>query len=76
MRCSLKDCSGEYDEKRIVHTERHGDQIIVINAVPALVCTICGDVLLTIDTVRRIEAIVRQAGTPDRMAPVYEYASS
>ena len=76
MKCSLRDCPGEYEERRIVQTERHGDRIIVINDVPAQVCDICGDVLLTVDTVRRIEEIVREAGTPDRMAPVYEYASS
>ena len=76
MKCSLRDCPGDYEERRIVQTERHGDRIIVINDVPAQVCDICGDVLLTVDTVRRIEEIVREAGTPDRMAPVYEYASS
>ena len=76
MKCSLRDCPGEYEERRIVQTERHGDRIIVINDVPAQVCDVCGDVLLTVDAVRRIEEIVREAGTPDRMAPVYEYTSS
>jgi YgiT-type zinc finger domain-containing protein len=76
MKCSLRDCPGEYEERRIVQAERHGDSIIVINDVPAEVCDICADVLLTIDTVRRIEEIVRAAGTPNRVAPVYEYAAS
>ena len=75
MKCSLRDCPGEYEERRIVQTELHGGKIVVINGVPAQVCSICGDVLLTVDTVRRIETIVREAGTPDRMAPVYEYVS-
>jgi YgiT-type zinc finger domain-containing protein len=76
MKCSFRDCSGEYEDRRIVHTERHGDRIVVINDVPAQVCAVCGDVLFTADTVRRIEEIVREAGAPDRMAPVYEYVPS
>ena len=76
MKCSITGCPGEYQERQILQTERHGGKIIVINDVPADVCDFCGDVLLSIDTVRRIEDIVREAGTPDRVAPVYDYASS
>ena len=74
MKCSFRDCSGEYEDRRIVHTERHCERIVVINDVPAEVCAVCGDVLSTSDTVRRIEAIVREAGAPERMATVHEYA--
>ncbi|KRT65624.1 MAG: hypothetical protein XU13_C0129G0006, partial [Candidatus Rokubacteria bacterium CSP1-6] len=45
------------------------------DGVPAEICSVCGDVLLKPDTVRRIEAILREARKPDRTAPVYEYAS-
>ena len=48
--------------------------LVVIENVPAEVCSICGDILLTPDTVRRMEEILREAREPDRMAPVYEYA--
>ena len=75
MRCSIKDCVGEYEERRIVHTVRHQGRVVVIDGVPADVCSVCGDVLLKPETVRRIEAILREAGEPDRTAPVYEYAS-
>jgi YgiT-type zinc finger domain-containing protein len=73
MKCSFRDCSGEYEERRILRAERHGDRIVVIDGVPAEICSICGDMLLTGDAVRRIESLVRETETPDRMAPVYEY---
>jgi YgiT-type zinc finger domain-containing protein len=75
MKCSINDCPGEYEDKKVVHTVRHHGRVVVIDGVPAEVCSVCGDVLLKPDTVRRIEAILREAGKPDRTAPVYEYAS-
>jgi len=75
MKCSINDCPGEYEDKKIVHTVQHHGNVVVVDGVPAEVCSVCGDVLLKPDTVRRIEAILREAGKPDRTAPVYEYAS-
>jgi len=74
MKCSVSGCPGAYEEKKIVHTVRRAGQVIIIDGVPAEVCSVCGDVLLKPDTVRRIEVILREAGTPQRTAPVYEYA--
>lgn len=74
-KCLIQDCPGQYEEKKIVHTVRLSGRVVVIDGVPAEVCPVCGDVLLKPDTVRRIEAILQRAGTPDRTAPVYEYAS-
>jgi len=74
MKCPIRGCPGEYEERRIVHTERHAGEVVVIDGVPAEVCRVCGDVLLRIETVRRIEEIVRAAGSPARTAPVYDYA--
>jgi YgiT-type zinc finger domain-containing protein len=74
MKCSVHDCPGTYEERKIVHTVRPAGHVIVIDGVPAEVCSVCGDILLKPDTVRRIEAILRQPGKPDRTAPVYEYA--
>lgn len=75
MKCSINDCPGQYEDRKILHTVRHQGHVVVIDGVPAEVCSVCGDVLLKPDTVRRIEAILREAGKPDRTAPVYEYAS-
>ncbi len=74
MRCSIEGCPGEYEERLIVHTVRHKGQVIVIDHVPAEVCSVCSDVLLAPETVRRIESLLQAAPQPDRTAPVYEYA--
>lgn len=74
MKCSINDCPGEYEDRKMVHTVKHNGQVVVIDGVPAEVCSICGDVLLKPATVRRIEAILRESRKPDRTAPVYEYA--
>lgn len=47
---------------------------MVIDHVPAEVCSVCGDTLLSGETVERIQAILRAGETPNRSAPLYEYA--
>ncbi|MFQ6015055.1 MAG: YgiT-type zinc finger protein [Anaerolineae bacterium] len=74
MKCSIEGCPGEYEERKIVHTVRHQGQVIVIDHVPAEVCSVCGDVLLKPDTVRRIEMLLRTATRPASTVPLYEYA--
>ena len=46
--------------------------MVVIENVPVEVCSVCGDVLLSISTVEAIEAMLKNPGKPLRMAPVYE----
>jgi YgiT-type zinc finger domain-containing protein len=74
MNCSIQGCSGEYEIKEITHTVRHQGRIVVIDHVPAEVCSICGDVLLKPQTVRHIEALLRDSTAPARTVPLYEYA--
>lgn len=74
MKCSIKGCPGEYEEKKIVHTVRYKGQVIVIDHVPAEVCTVCGDVLLSPKTVRQIEELLRKREQPVSSVPLYEYA--
>jgi len=74
MRCSIECCPGEYEEGLIAHTVRHDGQLIVIDHVPAQVCCECGDVLLSPDTIRRIEALLGAATKPAGAAPLFEYA--
>lgn len=74
MKCSLEGCSGQYEAKQVVHPVRHRGQVIVIDHVPAEVCSVCGDVLLKPETVRRIEEMLKAAGQPARTVPLYEYA--
>jgi len=74
MKCSIKGCPGEYSAKQIVHTVQSGGEVIVVEHVPAEVCSVCGDTLLKPETVRHVEKIVKQKKRPLRMTPVYEYA--
>lgn len=69
-KCTL--CSeGQYLNKHIVFSSRRSDRLVVIEGVPALVCDVCGDRIITEDTAREIERIV--AGTPIDSAPLYHF---
>jgi YgiT-type zinc finger domain-containing protein len=74
MKCSIEGCPGEYEERKVVHIVRHQGQVVVIDHVPAEVCSVCGDVLLKPETVRQIEMLLRTATQPVSMVPLYEYA--
>ncbi len=74
MKCSITGCPGEYEARRIVHTVRHRGQVVVIDRIPAEVCSVCGDVLLRPDTVRKIEVLLQARVQPLRTVPLYEYA--
>lgn len=50
----------------------HNGQTIIIENVPASVCPVCGDTLLSLDTVEAIEKLLLSPGEPDHTAPVYE----
>ena len=66
-KCTL--CNeGQYLNKHIVFSSRRGDQLVVIEGVPALVCDVCGDRIITEDTAREIERIA--TGTPIDSKPL------
>ena len=70
-KCTL--CSeGQYLDKHIVFSSRRGDQLVVIEGVPALVCDVCGDRIITEDTAREIERIA--TGAPIDSAPLYHFS--
>ena len=74
MKCSMDGCSGEYEAKTVIHTVRTGGRVVVIDHVPAEVCSVCGDVLFTPETVRHIERLLANLPNPDRTVPLFEYA--
>lgn len=75
MECSLEGCPGQYEEQQIMHPVRYHGQVVVIDHVPAEVCSVCGDVLLKPETVRRVEELLRTATMPSKKtAPLYEFA--
>ena len=75
MNCSIQGCPGEYEERQIVHTVRYRGQVLVIDHVSAEVCSVCGDVLLKPETVRKIETILDSATQPATTVPLYEFVA-
>ena len=73
MNCTIQGCPGEYEARKITHTVRRGEEVIVIDHVPAEVCTVCGDVLLAPETVRHIEKMLASREKPAKTVPLYEY---
>ena len=73
MNCSIDGCPGEYAAGTVMHTVRYRGQVIVIDHVPAEVCSVCGDVLLRPETVRRIEVLLEEQSQPARRVPLHEY---
>ncbi len=74
MECTDHGCPCESENRRIVHLVRPEGQVVLIRDVPAEVCTVCGDVLFTPETVRHIEALLRSLPAPAGSVPLYEYA--
>ena len=44
MKCSIQGCTGSYDQREIVRALSHQGQVVVIERVPAEVCSVCGDI--------------------------------
>jgi YgiT-type zinc finger domain-containing protein len=76
MNCSIQGCAGEYEHAHVTHTVRHRGRVIVIDHVPAEVCSVCGDVLLEPETLRRIERLLADLPKTTESAPLYEYAGA
>jgi len=74
MKCTIAGCLGAYEPRTVVHTVKHRGEVMVIDHVPAEVCNLCGDVLLTPETVRRIEALLKATAPPSRNVRLYEFA--
>ena len=72
--CSIQGCPGGYEQRQVVHTVRHKGEIVVVQDVPAEVCSVCGDVLFTPETVQHLQRIVRDRSQPVSQAPVFQYA--
>jgi YgiT-type zinc finger domain-containing protein len=63
--------AGTYREKLIVFSSRRGDRLVVVEDVPALVCDVCGDQIITEETAREIERVT--SGEPAGTAPLYRF---
>jgi YgiT-type zinc finger domain-containing protein len=74
MRCSIEGCSGDYEEKTVIHTVRSDGRVVVIDHVPAEVCTVCGDVLFSPQTVRQLERLLADLPEAKETVPLFEFA--
>lgn len=74
MNCTLQGCSGEYERRTVIHTVKHRGNVVVIDHVPAEVCSVCGDVLMAPETIRHLEQLLDTMPKPTRAVPLYEYA--
>ncbi len=74
MRCSLKSCPGEYKPQKIAYMLEREGEIIVFRDVPALVCDVCGDILLDSEVVEKLSRLIKEKKEPVGMAPVVCYS--
>lgn len=75
MKCTVQNCPGDYERRLILHTVKFNGQIIVIQGVPADVCSVCGDTLLDVATMKRIEEILAAKPAPIGTAPLLSFAA-
>jgi|LGVF01.2.fsa_nt_gb YgiT-type zinc finger domain-containing protein len=55
--CSL--CGGEMEEKEVEVIKKAEEKVVVVKDVPAWVCSQCGERYYSIDTVERINELVK-----------------
>ncbi len=75
MRCAF--CKGDTEEKLIRYVQEYKGQLVIIENVPAEVCTQCGERLIRPDIAERIQRLVWEQPRPKRQdrVPVYDLAS-
>jgi YgiT-type zinc finger domain-containing protein len=58
-RCAL--CNGRLGEGTTEFMARAGGEVVIINNVPALVCEQCGEAYYSVETSRKIDAVMNEA---------------
>ncbi|MDE0077713.1 MAG: YgiT-type zinc finger protein [Caldilineaceae bacterium] len=74
MNCSIEGCPGKYERGEVMQTVRHRGQVVVIDHVPAELCSVCGDALLRPEAVRRIETLLQDGRLPSSAVLLFEFA--
>ena len=69
--CLSKDT---FEERKVAQPFKFNGQIVIFENVPALVCSQCGETLLSAETARRIDELGRGERPPSRLdqVPVYD----
>ncbi len=62
-------------ETEVTYTLEHAGEVIIIEHVPARVCSETGEQFFSPETVERMQAIIRSRKKPDKVieTPVYDY---
>jgi YgiT-type zinc finger domain-containing protein len=68
-------CGGQLTETSITHEERRGTHLYLFQHVPALVCSVCGEIWIEETTLKEIDRLL-QSGEPTHTVetPVYDFA--
>src|SRR5512132_4178732 len=68
-------CGGELRSTTITHEERRGTELYLFQHVPALVCSVCGEIWLEEKTLQEIDRLIK-TGEPTRRVetPVFDFA--
>lgn len=75
-RCSV--CKGNLIYKKITYTQELEGKVYVVNDVPALVCSQCGEQYLSPEIVDRIQKVIEKGEQkklkPIQQIPVFHFA--
>ena len=74
MRCAF--CKGEVEERLIRYVQEFEGRVIIIENVPAEVCSQCGEKFIRPEVAEKIQRLVWEQPSPKRSAkvPVYDLA--
>lgn len=68
-KCSV--CKGNLKEKKITYTQELEGKVYVVSAVPALVCSQCGEQYLSPNTVDEIQKVIEK-GEQKKLKPIQQ----
>ncbi|MDP2949504.1 MAG: type II toxin-antitoxin system MqsA family antitoxin [Chloroflexota bacterium] len=74
MNCAF--CKGDIEEKTITYIAEYRDRVVIIENVPAEVCTQCGEKFIRPEVAEKIQRLVWEQPSPRRSTevPVYDLA--
>jgi len=74
MKCAF--CKGNTEERLITYVQEHKGRVVIIENVPAEVCTQCGEKFIGPEVAEKIQRLVWEQPAPKRRAnvPVYDLA--
>jgi HTH-type transcriptional regulator / antitoxin MqsA len=75
MKCDI--CGSPMIEEMVTYTIQLDGKLVVVEHVPAKVCTQCGERLYSPETVERLQTTVWEQRSPSRMlqTPVFDFAA-